>query len=181
MKVNLYFNYYDAGERKHEIDYCLDMNRKVFDRVILIPGRPTFGEWFEHAQEFPDDINCFCNSDIYFQEIDNLKNIKPNDAYALTRWDKTAKGLKFFARPDSQDAWVFKGVVRKLNKSDFTAGMWGCDNRLAHELKAVGYNVINPSLSIVTVHVHENDNRNYERTVKNTVPPPYHQLKPISL
>lgn len=181
--TNLFFNYYDAGPRKHEIDECLEKNREVFDRVILVPGRPTFGELFAHSQEYPNDINCFCNSDIYFtpEAIQHIQRIAGNECYALTRWDKKQGKLSFFNRVDSQDAWVFRGVVRNLVNSDFTAGMWGCDNRLAHELKKVGYVLTNPSLSIITVHVHASEERNHVRTDKNTVKPPYLQLKPTTL
>ncbi len=180
MKVNLFFNYYKSEDRQHEIDLCLENNRKVFDRVILLEGRPTFSEVFAMMRSYPDDINVFCNSDIYFQETESLKNIKHNECYALTRWNKDGSELKFFGRVDSQDAWVFKGPVREV-KANFTAGLWGCDNRLVFELQNAGYKVLNPSLSIVTVHLHEVDNRNQIRTKDNTVPPPYVTLNPCTL
>lgn len=182
--TNLFFNYYESKDRQHEINLCLEKNREVFDRVILVPGRPTIGELFAHSQKYPEDINCFCNSDIYFtpESIQQIQRIAGNECYALTRWDKKeGKQFNFFNRVDSQDAWVFRGVVRNLVKQDFPLGFWGSDNRLAHELKHVKYVVSNPSLSIITVHVHGNEERNHERTPKNTVPPPYLQIKPTAL
>lgn len=183
MKVNLFYNYYQNASRQHELDLCLEKNRQVFDRVILVEGRPTFKELFDLTKEYPEDINCFCNSDIYFtpEAIQQIVGIASNECYALTRWDFKAGKLNFFNRVDSQDAWIFRGVVRPLRESNFTMGMWGCDNRLAHELKSAGYKLLNPSLSIVTVHVHESEERNHQRTVMNTVPPPYHQIKPHTL
>lgn len=182
MKVNLFFNYYESETRQEEIDLCLAKNRQVFDEVIIIEGNPTFNEMFKITESYPNDINCFCNSDIYFKSIELLRGIKDKECYALTRWDlaKDGKKLTFMNVPDSQDSWVFKGTVRGVN-ADFTKGKWGCDNRLVHELMVSGYKVINPSLSIVTVHVHQADVRDHTRTVLNTVQPPYKTIKPSSL
>lgn len=178
--VNLFFNHYKSIDRQHEIDECLEMNRKVFDNVIIFSERLTFYEMFNLSKKYPNDINVFCNSDIYFTDSEILKTIKPNQCYALTRWNKTSEGIKFFDRKDSQDAWVFRGVVKDM-PVNFTPGLWGCDNRLVHELQRAGYEVLNPSLSIKTIHLHESDNRNQERTPENTVPPPYKTLIPCHL
>lgn len=177
MKVNLFFNHYENKERQHEIDTCLKNNEEVFDSVYVIGGRPTFEYIFDKMRAFPNDINVFCNSDIYFKEIEQLKKIRENECFALTRWNIVDGKEVNFGRVDSQDAWVFKGAP-KLIKAPFTAGLWGCDNRLLHEIQRAGYLVRNPSLSIVTVHLHEVDNRNPQRTEKNTVPPPYKTIAP---
>lgn len=180
MKVNLFFNHYQSDSRQYEIDLCLKKNKEVFDRVIVVSGRPTFRQLFKLSENYPDDINVFCNSDIYFQETESLKGIKENQCYALTRWDLKGGKLTFFNRRDSQDAWVFRGVVKPMDVS-FPSGLWGCDNRLAYEILRSGYDLKNPSLSIVTVHVHEVDNRNQVRTKENTVAQPYYLLDPCTL
>jgi hypothetical protein len=171
--VNLFFNYYHSETRQHEIDLALENNKKVFDRVVIIKGRPTFNELFKYSELYPNDINCFCNSDIYFENIDYLRQIKENECYAITRQDL----LNTQYAPGSQDAWVFKGIIENIN-AEFCMGMWGCDNRLAHEIKMAGYNVINPAYSVKLIHLHEEDNRNYKRTKDNTVPPPYLTIQP---
>ncbi len=71
-------------------------------------------------------------------------------------------------------------MVKNID-ANFTAGLWGCDNRLLYEIEKAGYKVSNPSLSIVTVHLHEIDNRNPQRTNINTVPPPYKTITPCTL
>lgn len=180
MKVNLFFNHFQSDTRQHEIDECFEKNKLVFDRVIKVTGRPTFRELFKLADDYPNDINVFCNSDIYFKEIETLKAIKAHECYALTRWDYKGGKLHFLNRVDSQDAWIFKGTVKDI-KANFTSGLWGCDNRLLYEIEQAGYNVLNPSLSIITVHLHQEDNRAYERTRLNTVPPPYKMLKPCAI
>lgn len=180
IKTNLFFNFYKDNARQHEIDYCLKQNEKVFDRVVIVQGRPTFSQLFELTKQYPNDINCFCNSDIFFTEIESLKSIKENECYALARWDLKGNMPYFINRVDSQDAWVFKGVVNNV-EANFTMGKWGCDNRLAYEIQKAGYKVTNPSLSIKTIHVHAIDNRNHKRTEQNTIPPPYLTIKPSFL
>lgn len=180
MKVNLFYNIYttDSEHRNKELCDCLIRNTAVFDDVIYFYGRPTFKEVFEKMKEFPDDVNVFCNSDIYFESVEDLKNIDANECYALTRWNKKGEEIEFFNRIDSQDAWVFYGAPRNFF-CDFKPGMWGADNRLAYEIFKAGYQLSNPSLRIKTVHVHEVDSRNYTRTKENTVPAPYKTLQPI--
>lgn len=174
-KVNLFFNHYINETRQHEIDECLEKNRLVFDRVIIVPGRPTFSELFNLSKEFPDDINCYCNSDIYYDAstIHLMHRIKKDECYAVTREDlrhtNEARG--------SQDAWIFRGAIKPIN-AEFTMGLWGCDNHIAHLIKQAGYSVKNPCLSIKIIHLHKVDNRDYKRTPKNTVPPPYLLLDP---
>ena len=177
VKVNLFFNWYENHDRQHEIDTCLNNNKKVFDRVLIIKGRPTFLQLFELSKAYPDDINCFCNSDIYFDSVSFLHTIKENECYALCRHD-IKDGVPVFAnRPDAQDAWIFRGVIKPID-ANFTMGLWGCDNRLAYEIKRAGYSLKNPSLSIKIIHLHAIDDRNHKRDLYNTVPGPYFTLHP---
>ena len=182
MKVNLFFNHYqdESVQRQFEIDACLKKNREIFDNVILVPGRPTFAELFELTKDYPDDINCFCNSDIYFTDISMMPVLMEDECWALTRWEAKEGMYKFHSRLDSQDSWVFKGVVKPV-KADFRQGLWGTDNRLAYELKKAGYIIKNPSLTIKTIHLHAIDKRNHKRTEENTIPPPYLTLEPTYL
>lgn len=172
-KVNLFFNWYENAERQSEIDQCLTLNRKLFDNVILIPDRPTFTQMFERSKDYPDDINCFCNSDVFFKDLTHLHTIKPNECFAITRDDL----VKSNYASCSQDAWIFRGVIKHID-APFPLGFWGSDNRLAYEIKKAGYEVKNPCLSIRIIHLHKVDNRNQKRTKDNTVPPPYHLIPP---
>ena len=167
-KTNLFFNWYEDKERQHEIDQCLRINKLLFDRVIIVEGRPTFNELFKLSKQYLNDINCYCNSDIYFTDLTRIKQIKPNECFAITREDliNNPNG------PGSQDAWCFRGEIKPI-EVNFTMGMWGCDNRLAHEIKKAGYEIKNPAMSVKLVHLHKEDKRNYTRTKENTVPPPY--------
>lgn len=180
--TTLFFNWYESPTRQHEIDYCLEHNKKVFDRVEIVEGRQTFESLFRLSEDYPLDINCFCNSDIYFkpETFHLLNHIKENECYALTRYDLKDGNEVFFGRRDSQDAWVFRGEIKSID-APFTAGKWGCDNKLAHEIKKSGYKITNPSLDIKIIHLHEIDNRDNVRTKENTVPPPYLLIHPSKL
>ena len=174
-KVNLFFNWYEDPDRQDEIDECLHKNKELFDEVIVVYGRPTFKELFELTKEYPKDINCFCNSDIYFTNLDRIRTIRHNECFAVTRADL----LNDLNAQGSQDCWVFDGVIKPID-ADFTMGKWGCDNRVAHEIQKAGYDIKNPSLSINLVHLHKVDNRiwNPEERKRNTIKPPYLTLQP---
>ena len=179
--INLFFNHYqcESVQRQLEIDTCLKKNREVFDRVIVVEGRPTFSELFAMSKDYPDDINCFCNSDIYFQDVSLLNRIKETEAWVLTRYEIKNGREKFFERPDSFDSFIFRGVVNL--DVPYYSGTWGIDNRIAYEAQKAGYVVVNPSHTIKTIHLHAVDNRNHVRTPENTTPPPYLTLLPTNL
>lgn len=120
-KVNLFFNWYEDNNRQHEIDEALGFNKELFNEVIVVYGRPTFKELFELTKEYPNDINCFCNSDIYFTSLDRIRTIKDNECFAITREDL----LNNPNAVGSQDAWVFSGIIKEID-CNFTMGMWGC-------------------------------------------------------
>ena len=87
----------------------------------------------------------------------------------MCRWD--GNGPVPFGN-GSQDSWIFRGKVTIPKYCDFFLGIPGCDNRIAWELKEVGYLMSNPTLSIRNFHIHESDFRTYsEATVK--IPRPY--------
>lgn len=54
-----------------------------------------------------------------------------------------------------------------------------CDNRLAHELKEAGFEVLNPSKTIQTFHLHDVPIRSFVEGEVQRVPPPYHLIETI--
>lgn len=182
--VIIYINVYSEKnpKRQKELDECLwqHHNSPFVNKVVEIKGRPTYNEFFEMFDK--DAINVIVNSDIFFDETLRLvKQIKPNQCYALTRYDWNGNGhARFFSRIDSQDAWIFRGRLKKQVYGDFCLGVPGCDNRIAYELKKVGYQVINPSLSIHALHYHTSSLRHYDSKTP-VVPQPYHFVRPQGL
>lgn len=195
--IHLFTSYYKDNSknyetRQKELDFCLKKNMENYflDKVHLLTEtndipykrndsmiiyknkRPTFFDFFKEINNIvtENDISIISNSDIYFDKtIKECKNIKENEVYAISK--------KELCRPDSQDAWAWKGKMKNLNFSDFYLGKIGCDNRIAWEFKNKGYIVKNPSLTIILYHVHESKARNYN-IYNDRVPGPYHKVPP---
>lgn len=143
--MNLFINYYSAGNRQDEIDFCLSQNakNKLIKRIIVfneheIPPsgskfkikpttqRPTYQEFFNEMKNYPNDINILANADIYFDDtLKKAEILTANKCYAITRWEyidgnpvsfDNANGVNG-ACPShfSQDVWVFRGGPKVNN------------------------------------------------------------------
>jgi len=156
--------------------------------VVNLFKRPNFKDFFDFicTEEFSNSVNVVSNTDIFFlnmQQIDNNMHrlVKGKSCFALTRYDyHINRPSDLFDRPDSQDTWVFNGNERlELVKNvDFSMGIAGCDNRLAHELKEAGFEVFNPSRTIQTFHYHDVPLRTYLDNNTVRIQPPYLLLPP---
>jgi len=189
--TNLFINYFDHDnqDRKKEIEYCLEMNKKnkLIDNIIIVNRgeRSTYGDFFRAMISYNKDVNIIANADIYFDDTIKLaEKIKKMNCFALTRWENHNGTVMSFnqrhGRPSppqwSQDAWIFRGSVVRPESFDsviavnssrqsveipFQLGIPGCDNKIAAVLREKGYNVTNPSLSIRAIHLHKNSSRSY--------------------
>lgn len=179
--------------RRKEIDLCLQKNlsNSAIDLVVAVCDQPLtvkpnkklsiinigrrqkYKDFFELGSAInPDGINILSNADIYFKKEDILQISKidyTDTVLALSRWDVHKNGpATHHNHKDSQDTWIWKGKINAYG--DFELGRAGCDNVIAYEL-AKNYNVVNPSNTIKTYHVHSSNIRNY--TPKDAYPPPY--------
>ena len=194
-KVSLFVSYWQPNnkERRDELNFCIqkNINNPIINKIYafceepnLVPlhpkikeirmeRRPTFKEYFDKINEMHSEISIIANADIYFDEsLAYIKYIKGNDCFALTRWEGT-ENAKYFEKPDSQDVWIFRGLINPSVHAEFELGRLGSDNRLAHELKKVGYTVSNPSKSIKAYHAHKKASvHDHSRKI----PPPYEYL-----
>jgi hypothetical protein len=213
--MNLFINLYrdKSPVRQKELEKCLSLNllnseiKTIYavveklsdwmdligsDRVVLIKSetRPTYSDYFKLINQYStkDTISVIANSDIAFDE-QSVKlisaNIRPNECYALSRWDAIENSceLRHYNKPDSQDVWAFKGLIKPVANSDFTLGKPGCDNAIANRLEAAGYKLLNPSKDIVACHFHGSGIRNYNaaKGSEDRVPPPYKLIHPHNL
>jgi hypothetical protein len=117
------------------------------------------------------------------QQIDkNIHRlIRGKSCFALTRYDyHHNRPSDLFDRPDSQDTWVFNGNenLDAVQGIDFSTGICGCDNKLAYELSQAGFEVLNPSRTIQTFHLHDVNIRTYIGENIYRIPPPYKLLPP---
>jgi len=183
-QINLFIQVYKSGneERQKELDACLRINKGLningvpYFNVIEITERLTFNQMFKLTLAYPKCINIIANSDIYFDEtILECRFMKINDCYALSRWDYINGMAHLFNRKDSQDVWVFNGSIDK-NIGHYNLGIPGCDNKIAWELRANNYNVLNPSKTIHAIHLHNTQYRTY--TPDQRLFEPFHFIFP---
>lgn len=190
MTINLYYNYYvpKFPERIPEIDFCFnacinDPNITkiyVFDesgkvqsnsKVETVPTskRLTFKDYFDFINQKTgsDDVNAIINTDCCFDSSTShlLEKIKPNEAWCLSRWDVKSmnpfESIPYDWNPFSQDAWVFRGNIKKIPVCNWTLGIQGCDSRISHEIYSAGYETRNPMKSVKLHHVHMSQKRSY--------------------
>lgn len=155
--------------------------RTFFEAVNTIDGfhkKAELGNNFGNVRFGTNEENVYVisNADIYFKEIPILP--QKNQVFCLTRYEAKKNGpIHFLNRQDSQDSYFFRGAIRIPKYSDFPN--WpGCDNRLIWELNNIGYECLNPSLTIKSYHIHEGA-KSY--TSLHRVNRPYMFLPPIEL
>jgi hypothetical protein len=179
-------------ERASEIEHAVALNASQFETwcvcpeanprpqgTLWMPGpeRPTFKELFQIANSLskPGDILVVLNADISVGPSLALagEKLADDEGWALTRWNMDSRGrYKPGTQADSQDTWVFLSPIREVD-ADFTMGVPGCDNRLAHELFKAGYKLSNPNQSVATFHHHRDEKRQYTGRVQ----PPYRSIR----
>jgi hypothetical protein len=197
-----------SEERNREYSFCITKNKQAsFDKiylfveekdfafasnfnveVVVTASRPTFQDYFNFIKsgDFDNSVNIIANTDIFFCSLDQVKKnigrlIKGEICFALSRYDYFHKWkTKHFDRSDSQDTWIFRGHsgLERLSSVNFSMGIPGCDNRLAYELNMAGFNVLNPSKTIKTYHLHRVPFRSYEKRPNEIVLPPYLLIPP---
>lgn len=134
--------------------------------------RLTYNTAFDHAnRSHPGQIVMLANSDIHFDgTLKLMERVDFNACFvALTRNDINGdiNSICF-----SQDVWAFKTPVPAMN-ADFHLGIPGCDNRIAYEITAKGYRIINPFHSVNAIHLHGSMIRHYIWPSKGMIPGPY--------
>jgi hypothetical protein len=156
-------------------------------RVRVSSTRPTYRDYFSWINELagPDDVSILANADIYFGDhLFLFRHWLPpgGTALALARWEPDENGTFLLRdRNDSQDAWIFRGPIRNID-ADFPVGVPGCDNRLASELASAGFEVLNPSFSLKSFHLHAGERLPWIGDARaGGVEPPYAYIWPHNL
>lgn len=164
---------------------------KLFSKVgnfypICIKSETTFNDFFDmiddiHYHSGEDTLSIIARNDIYFNSLQPLDifyeglDMKRSTVLALSSWyvEKDGKYIHN-EKSDSQDTWVFYGSNSiKLNEK-IPFSLFGSDNRIAHELTALGYRLINPSKQIKTYRLNSSPNND----MRNIVAPPYLYVEP---
>jgi hypothetical protein len=139
----------------------------------------------------------FANADIYLDKTwKSVWSVNLKDVFvALLRWEEGVNGQEptlFGPRNDSQDSWLIHSdcvLNRPWNLSAFNIpfGKSGCDNAILIEFLRNKFKIVNPAMSLRTIHVHKSEFRTYVKsdivdrpTYMFVDPSGLHELNPIT-
>lgn len=146
--------------------------------VIRVDARPSYRQWLQltsvHA---PNGLSLLCNSDIYFDEtVDKLRGLagRPRSVVALSRYDRVDGHLVRHPNPHwSQDSWAIDGSAELpealLRELEIPLGVPRCDNKFAYVFAVHGWLLFNPVEDVRSVHVHETQQRSYDKRGDRTI------------
>ena len=133
--------------------------------VINVGKRTNYADIFKFLSDRKDLFDKVCiysNADIYFDDtIEELKKVTERHFICLSRREIDANGNSVDYPPKvtmtTQDLWAFVNPVpaKLIDATNFVNGHWGCENRLAYEAQAVGYQLFNPYLTVKIYHNHK--------------------------
>jgi len=134
----------------------------------VLGKRMTFSDAFTYCNTYLDGKVCIlANSDVYFDHsLSYLHRLSlRGKLFALTRVDEEKDGSYIFnewTAPVCQDAWIFQSPVpqKLIDKTHFNLGVPGCDNHLAWLFRELSYHILNPSLKLISRHLHSSEKRN---------------------
>src|SRR5690606_38648042 len=139
---------------------------------VNVERRPTYQDWLTLVMQQPyRHIAVLANSDIFFDStVERIQDYieGPRTFIALSRWDQRGGDLVPHPNPQwSQDAWAFLSDAPTLQSLvDLTRiplGVPRCDNKIAYLFSVFGFEVINPCREVRTIHVHETEQRSYDK------------------
>lgn len=186
-------------ERQAELDLCLRRNLDCASlaRVVLlvddgheppvqdprldiveIPRRPTYRDWIDLSLKHAGGgVSILANSDIYFDASVRALHqslAAPRAFVALSRYEKSGDVLVPHPNPSwSQDVWAVRNAAELppglLKSLDIPLGVPRCDNKIAYLFAVSGWDVHNPMHSVRSVHVHETQQRHYDKKADLTV------------
>ena len=174
---------YGPPERQAELSEAWRLNDAIFD-ITTPTEHLTFGELFALCKD--GCVNVIANSDIYFDHTlrEHADRIEEDHIWALSRYEDMGATLLPYHRSDSQDAWVIRGGPHYVT-APYAMGVPGCDNAIAYELHAMGWDVTNPCQTVRAIHLHKSGYRTYGdgrgKPKAYSVPPPYLKVTPCSL
>lgn len=166
--------WYTPGEeqRRKELQRCRSLNEAsgLFDVVEYLDGdsrRWSFGELVNHCNEKYAGKSCvIANTDIALDSSYGLRSFcKENRLVALTRWENPT-GPRFIGHQGgdryfsgSQDSWAFIAGSMPPVDIDIPMGVVACDNVIVGWAVRNGVEVVNPAISVRTMHHHEDKSR----------------------
>ncbi len=175
LEQNILCPYVDSIWLLNEEDFSAKLPKSTKLKQQILGRRMRYSDVLKTiVEQIPKDtLVVFSNSDIYltssWSEIwsVNLSNV----FLSLLRYEEPEtpgeEPQLFGPRPDSQDTWVVSSNSVKERQwdwsiFDFEFGKAGCDNAINVEMLRKKFLVVNPALSLKTIHCHKSQVRNYD-------------------
>jgi hypothetical protein len=188
-----------TAERQQELDECLQRNAACedIDRIVLLvddghvppvasdkihivacAARPTYRQWLELTAPLPADaLSILANTDIHFDDtLGRLQHAfrEPETFMALSRYDRIDGQLVPHEAPHwSQDTWAVRAgspiLPSLMRLLDVPLGVPRCDNKVAYLFAIHGWKLVNPIRFVHSVHLHQTQQRNYDKKADLTV------------
>ena len=175
LKRNVENSYIDHIVLLNEEEHVLPIHSQKIKQIV-INKRLYYDDVIKYIHDtIPENsIVVFANADIYLDTtIRSIWSTNIDDKFfALLRYDDDLNGGYeiFGPRADSQDTWIIssnsvkqRSKLWKYNDIHISFGMSGCDNAITLEMLRMKFLIVNPSLSIITHHVHNSEIRTYEK------------------
>jgi hypothetical protein len=176
--------------------FVLPIQSEKIEQVVINKNRDYILKFCDAVHymntNYVGKICILANSDIYFDETlekitdnaiyENKNDNEPtkNVFFALNKYNLLDNNLIFDERNNSQDSWIFKSPLDVDYKYiNYTLGTMGCDGNFAYRVNLNKYLVSNPSLDIITTHVHQSNFRTYK--IDNFIKGIYLSLDPTTL
>jgi len=164
------------NEKLYDKYDCNVMNDPVIHQVVT-KKRLTYYDVIQYAKHNLPKYSyiILSNSDIYLNNtIQSIFRINMEKTFlALLRfdlkgdlYDKEYQNIHLFGpRNDSQDTWIWQNTPDIFDDPaiNFPLGKKGCDNAITAAFLRHKYRVLNPALSIQTIHVHMSEQRTYNK------------------
>lgn len=150
------------------------LNKLLNDRskivIIKIGNQPLYSDLFQYGNTLSNEICMISNSDIWLKEIKKYSLIitlqeKLDIVYSITRHehDNTCPLIDNYS--GSHDVFMFKSPINSniIERVNHPQNVWGSENVVLYELDKFSYKIYNPCRSIIIVHEHKSEERNYDR------------------
>ena len=147
-------------------------------QLILWNKQPFYSDYLNLANQLKGEICMISNADIWLKKCDtdliNLVNTRENIGYALTRHDRDSSG-NFKLKQESWnkicgiwasgigsfDSFIFKSPKLVTENMEHIQNRPGSEHVFKTELEECNMKFYNPSKSIIIIHEHQSNIRNY--------------------
>ncbi len=180
---NILTTYWNNKQRSHEFELAIKQNlynpylKKMFIfyenfngqvpdfldnpkvEIIKIKSAPTHRDFYSFAnRHLNGELTIIANSDIILDNTLALLKYVDFNKYiiALTRYNYKSNWPN--NNDGCMDTWIFRSPIKYIN-GNYRVGIFGNEHIMIYEWLKMGYQIINPSLSITTWHVHKSNER----------------------